>query len=212
MPPDAKQSVEGSQISWAYFLKLVKTYEIARSLINTYSTSLTTVKLFHLHSSIYFYWAGFPQIFWTLLGYTVAKAPGSPRIFNLFHQTVSPCEKVGSGDEASFVPRKLWSVRWSDCYVMLIALASQSFAKQQCIHCLLMYRGQQCTHRLVPHCHTTTKNWYLLNDSITQAMQLCTPSILNAYINISTYNVLSSGTRHCMDMLPDPFSIFLKRV
>ena len=35
MPSDAKLSGEGSQISWAYSLKLVKTYKIARSLINT---------------------------------------------------------------------------------------------------------------------------------------------------------------------------------
>ena len=160
MPPDAKLSGEGSQISWTYFLKLVKTYKIARSLIHTYSTSLTTVKLFHLHSSIYFFELVFRKIFWMLLGYTVAKAPGSPKKFNLLHQTVSPRERVGSGEEASFVPRRLWSVHWSDCYVMLIALASRSFAKQQCIHCLLMYHGQQCTHRLVPHCHMTTKNWY----------------------------------------------------
>ena len=33
---------------------------------------------------------------WTLLGYTGAKAK-----FDLVHQTTSPCERVGSGDETS---------------------------------------------------------------------------------------------------------------
>ena len=32
----------------------------------------------------YFFWAIFPQIFWTLLGYTVAKAPASPRNLTWF--------------------------------------------------------------------------------------------------------------------------------
>ena len=58
---------------------------------NYYVTLLTTFKFIHLHSSIRaFFWSGFPsiraffervfrKIFWTLLGYTVAKAPASPR-------------------------------------------------------------------------------------------------------------------------------------
>ena len=48
-----------------------------------------------------------------------------------------------------------------------------------------------------------------------QAMQLRTPSILTAYINISMWLrdwLNSFGTRHCMAVLPDPFSIFPKGV
>ena len=51
--------------------------------------------------------------------------------------------------------------------------------------------------------------------SIMQAMQLRTPSILTAYTNISMWLrdwLNSFGTRHCMAVLPDPFSIFPKGV
>ena len=113
MPPDAKWSGEGSQISWVYSLKLVKTYEIVRSLIR--STSLT-----HYFKYLYFFELVFRKIFWTLLGYSVPKAPASQRNSTCFlHQTVSPCERVGSGDEASFVPHRLWSAHESDCRVQL---------------------------------------------------------------------------------------------
>ena len=44
------------------------------------STSLTTIKFVHLHSNIRtFFEQVFHKIFWMLLGYTVAKAPASPR-------------------------------------------------------------------------------------------------------------------------------------
>ena len=46
-PSDEKQSDE-RQYSWVYYPKLVRTDEIARSVI-----MLTTVRFVHLHSSIY---------------------------------------------------------------------------------------------------------------------------------------------------------------
>ena len=49
------------------------------------STSLTTLKFIHLHSSIRtFFERVFQKIFWTLLGYTVAKAPASSRNLTWF--------------------------------------------------------------------------------------------------------------------------------
>ena len=48
-PPDEKWSDE-RQYSWVYYPKLVRTNEIARSVI-----MLTTVRFVHLHSSIYIY-------------------------------------------------------------------------------------------------------------------------------------------------------------
>ena len=64
------------------------------------STSLTTVKFVYLHSSTrtFFERVG-RKMFWALLGYIVAKACASPRKFDLVHQTVSPRERVESGDE-----------------------------------------------------------------------------------------------------------------
>ena len=50
-PPGEKWSGEGSRISWAYYPKAVRTNQIARSVIITY-TALTTVKICHLHSSV----------------------------------------------------------------------------------------------------------------------------------------------------------------
>ena len=44
----------------------------------------------------YFFEWVFRKTFWTLLGYTVAKAPGNPR-----NSTCSPRERVGSGDETT---------------------------------------------------------------------------------------------------------------
>ena len=59
------------------------------------------LKFIHLPLSICtFFERIFHKIFWTLLGYTVAKAPTSKK-FDLVHQTFSPCERVGSGDESS---------------------------------------------------------------------------------------------------------------
>ena len=59
------------------------------------------LKFIHLPSSICtFFERIFHKIFWTLLGYTVAKAPTSKK-FDLVHQTFSPCERVGSGDKSS---------------------------------------------------------------------------------------------------------------
>ena len=46
-----------------------------------------------------------------LLGYTVAKACASPKKFDLVHQTVSPCERVGSGDE------KLLQLQYLQLYI-----------------------------------------------------------------------------------------------
>ena len=49
------------------------------------STLLTTLKFIHLHSSIRtFFERVFQKIFWTLLGYTVAKAPASSRNLTWF--------------------------------------------------------------------------------------------------------------------------------
>ena len=50
-PPSEKRSGEQSQISWAYYSKVVMTNETARVIIITY-TSLTAVEFVHLHSSI----------------------------------------------------------------------------------------------------------------------------------------------------------------
>ena len=49
MPPSEKRSGEQSLVSWAYYPNVLMTNKAARSVI---STSLTTVKFVHLHSSI----------------------------------------------------------------------------------------------------------------------------------------------------------------
>ena len=74
-PPDKKRSGEQSRISWAYSPKVVMTNEVARSVI---ITNLTTVKFVHLNLSIRTFFVG-RKMFWSLLGYIVAKVCASPR-------------------------------------------------------------------------------------------------------------------------------------
>ena len=87
--PGDKRSGEQSRISWAFSPKRWKTNEIVRSLI--INTPLQHSNFFiSIRVSVLFFWSGFPsiraffervfhKIFWTLLGYTVAKAPATPR-------------------------------------------------------------------------------------------------------------------------------------
>ena len=71
-----------------YSPKWWKTNEIARLLIIR-STSLTTLKFIHLHSSIRtFFERVFRKIFSILLGYTVAKVPTSPRNLTWFTRQI----------------------------------------------------------------------------------------------------------------------------
>ena len=77
-PPSMKWSGEQSQISRAYFPKVVKTNEIVRSVIisGMYSISLTTLSLLkHLYLSFEWIWH---KIFWTMLCDTVTKVCTSP--------------------------------------------------------------------------------------------------------------------------------------
>ena len=78
-PPGEKQSGERSRISWAYYPKAIRTNEIAGSVIITYHLPYDS-KICHLHSSIRpFFERVVCKMFWTLLGYTVAKLCISPR-------------------------------------------------------------------------------------------------------------------------------------
>ena len=49
-------------------------------------------------------------MFQMLLGDTVTKY-AKPKRFDLVHQTVSPCERVGSGDETRGEPGKIYVMR-----------------------------------------------------------------------------------------------------
>ena len=81
IPCGEKQSGEQSLISWAYSPKRWKTNETARLLITTSHFPYNV----YLHSSIHtFFEQVFRKIIWTLLGYTVAKAPASPRNLTWF--------------------------------------------------------------------------------------------------------------------------------
>ena len=78
---------------------MLRINEIARSVIIMKHFSLTTVIFLSLleyipHTFVEQVWR---KMFWTLLGDTVAKVCASHR--NLTWFTVSPCERVGSGDE-----------------------------------------------------------------------------------------------------------------
>ena len=76
--------------------------------------------------------------------------------------------------------------------IVLLVLSASSLAKQQCIRCLLMYHSSTLRSwvRLVPHHYTTTDSLVFANEQITQAIELCTPSIL------ITYTVVSWKTAH----------------
>jgi len=67
---------EQSQISWAHSPKLVKTNEIARSLIITlhflYNRKMCSCQIEYPQ----LFWAGLPE---NVLGYTVTKGCASPR-------------------------------------------------------------------------------------------------------------------------------------
>ena len=82
-PPGEKRSGERSRISWAYYPKVVRTNEIARSVIIMF-TSLTTAKFVHHHSSIRTFLSGLSEKCFEHLGYTVAKECASPRNWTWF--------------------------------------------------------------------------------------------------------------------------------
>ena len=73
-PPGEKRSGKQSQISWAYYPKVVRTNEIVRSVHCPYNS-----KICHLYLSIRPFFEQVCKRFWTLLGYNVAKACASPR-------------------------------------------------------------------------------------------------------------------------------------
>ena len=83
-PLGEKLSGKWSRISWAYSPKQWKTNEIARSLIITqYFPYNFKIYSSPFKYSYFFEWV-FHKIFWTLLGYTVTKAPASPRNLTWF--------------------------------------------------------------------------------------------------------------------------------
>ena len=70
-----------------------------------YSTSLTTVnfvKSAHVSVRTFFEWV-WHKIFWTLLGFTVAKVCASPRNLTWSTRPFSPHERVGSGDNTRII-------------------------------------------------------------------------------------------------------------
>ena len=78
-PPGEKQSGERSRISLVYYPKVVKTNEIARSVIITYHFPCNS-KICSSHLSIHtFFERVVRKMFWTLLGYTVTEVRASPR-------------------------------------------------------------------------------------------------------------------------------------
>ena len=98
-PPSEKQSGEWSWISWAYSPKVVRTNEITRLVIIMYHLPYNNKYLYlSIRTFLERVWH---KMFWALLGYTVASAC-KPKKFDFLHQTVSPGERVGSGDKTKF--------------------------------------------------------------------------------------------------------------
>ena len=83
MPPGEKQSGEQSQICLGLFPKTTGEDQWDCEIVR--STSFTTVKFVHLHSSIRtFFELVFHKIFWALQDYTVTKHPLAPRNLTWF--------------------------------------------------------------------------------------------------------------------------------
>ena len=105
-PPSETRSGERSRISWAYYPNRVMTNEIARSVIIR-STFFTTVKLIlsiSIRASVPFFERVGHKMFWSLLGYIVAKVSASLRYLTWFTRPFLLVRGWGLGSRLSFSP------------------------------------------------------------------------------------------------------------
>ena len=146
-PPGKKRSGEQSQISWAYYPKVVTTNEIARLVIMTY-TFLTTVKFVHFHLSINTFLSRFGhRMFWSLLGYIVAKVCASPRNSTWFTRPFLLARGWGLGTRLLVTISYFsggWEMVWLDRLLWVLGQG-----RVTCVNCLFSIQPQ-CLHSLQP--------------------------------------------------------------
>ena len=94
-PPGKKRPGGWSGISWSYSPKMVRTNEIARLAT---IMSLTTVTFWNPLKYLHFFERVWHKMFWTLVARWQSQSVCKPKKFDLVHQTVSPLERVRSGN------------------------------------------------------------------------------------------------------------------
>ena len=111
VPPSEKQSAEQSQISCAYSQKVVRTNEIARSVID----SLTKIILLNC---LYLFWVCLPQNTLNVARLHCHQSMCKPKKFNLLHQILFPCGNE-TGQALIFfysyllnLPTASWRAKW----------------------------------------------------------------------------------------------------
>ena len=88
----------------------------------------------------------FRKMFWSLLGDTVTKTVNQPNKFDWVHQTVSPCERVWSGDQTTDLEGDLCSLgvvqKWGSVlhrYLVMSRAWEENFFKSASVKRFRLY-------------------------------------------------------------------------